>query len=88
MYRRSRLDTTEQEPVPEDSPLLKYENIILTGHNAGNSPEAKIAQLSCPPGTGPGPAGEWPLGLVNPEVKEKFVAKWGEMREPDDASDK
>jgi len=83
------LDTTEQEPVPEDSPLLKYENIILTGHNAGNSPEAKIASAVLPARELDRVLrGEWPLGLVNPEVKEKFVAKWGEMREPDDASDK
>jgi D-3-phosphoglycerate dehydrogenase len=80
------LDTTEQEPVPTDSPLLKYENIILTGHNAGNSPEAKVASAILPVKELVRVLhGEWPLGLVNPEVKEKFVAKWGKMREPTDS---
>ncbi|MFC1901894.1 C-terminal binding protein [Chloroflexota bacterium] len=78
------LDVTEQEPIPSDSPLFNYENIIVTGHRAGSSPESTIIW-----GRQPAEevarimAGEWPLGLVNPEVKEKFVAKWGEMKEPE-----
>jgi hypothetical protein len=27
--------------------------------------------------------GEWPIGLVNPEVKEIFTTKWGTMSEPE-----
>lgn len=77
------LDVTDPEPVPVDSPLLKFDNVILTGHNAGTSPESKartstqpaeeLTRVMC---------GEWPLGLVNPEVKEKYMAKWGKMKEP------
>jgi D-3-phosphoglycerate dehydrogenase / 2-oxoglutarate reductase len=77
------LDTTEQEPVPADSPLLKYENVILTGHNAGNSPEAIMNTAIFPVQELTRVLnGEWPRGLVNPEVKAKFSAKWGALREP------
>lgn len=76
------LDVTSPEPVPIDSPLNKLDNIILTGHHAGSSLESSITW-------GMQPAEEvrrmmrheWPIGLVNPEVKEKFVAKWGKMNE-------
>ena len=79
------LDVTEKEPVPADSPLFKYDNIILTGHRAGSSREGMVRW-------GLQPAeevvriirGEWPFGLVNPEVKEKFVQKWGQLKEPGD----
>lgn len=79
------LDVTEIEPVPANSPLSKYDNIILTGHRAGSSRECSVIW-------GIRPAedvarimrGEWPIGLVNPEIKERFVAKWGEMKEPTD----
>jgi D-3-phosphoglycerate dehydrogenase len=82
------LDTTEQEPVPLDSPLLKYENIILTGHNAGNSPEATMNTAIFPVRElNRVLLGEWPLGLVNPEVKAKFSAKWGTLHEPEDKQD-
>jgi D-3-phosphoglycerate dehydrogenase / 2-oxoglutarate reductase len=79
------LDVTEQEPVPADSPLLKYENVLLTGHNAGNSPEAKMATAVLPvQELARVLRGEWPLGLVNPDVKAIFTAKWGSMRELED----
>ncbi|MBN1192061.1 MAG: C-terminal binding protein [Dehalococcoidales bacterium] len=79
------LDVTEQEPLPPDSPLTKLNNVILTGHRAGSSRESNVIwgkrpaediarMMRC----------EWPVGLVNPEVKEKFVAKWGPMKEPRD----
>jgi D-3-phosphoglycerate dehydrogenase len=77
------LDVTDQEPVPLDSPLLKFDNVILTGHNAGTSPESKARAATQPAEElSRVMRGEWPLGLVNPEVKEKFMAKWGRMREP------
>jgi D-3-phosphoglycerate dehydrogenase / 2-oxoglutarate reductase len=76
------LDVNELEPVPQDSPLIGLENVILTGHRAGSSRESTVIW-------GQRPAEEvshmmrreWPMGLVNPEVKEKFVAKWGNMKE-------
>jgi phosphoglycerate dehydrogenase-like enzyme len=32
------LDVTDPEPLPEDHPLWRFDNVILTPHNAGNSP--------------------------------------------------
>ncbi len=79
------LDVTDPEPVPLNSPLKKFDNVILTGHHAGSSLESSIVW-------GMQPAeeisrimrSEWPIGLVNPEVKEKYIAKWGKMKEPRD----
>ena len=80
------LDVTDLEPVPVGSPLCKFDNVILTGHRAGSSRESYIIW-------GKRPAeevsrimrGEWPLGLVNREVKDRYIAKWGEMSESRDA---
>jgi len=27
--------------------------------------------------------GEWPRALVNPQAREKYVARWGAMKAPD-----
>lgn len=81
------LDVTETEPVQLDNPLLKYENVIFTGHKAGSSRESGVLW-----GTRPAEEvvrimrDEWPIGLVNPEVKAKFIAKWGQMKEPETPS--
>jgi D-3-phosphoglycerate dehydrogenase len=78
------LDVTDPEPVPTDSPLLKYENIIVTGHRAGSSCEADIVWATRPvEELSRIMRGEWPIGLVNPEVKEIFTTKWGAMNEPE-----
>lgn len=34
------LDVFEQEPLPQDSPLLKMDNVMLAPHNANSSPAA------------------------------------------------
>lgn len=34
------LDVFEAEPLPEDSPLRKFENCLMSPHNANSSPEA------------------------------------------------
>ncbi len=71
------IDVTEPEPLPPDSPLLKLDNIIITAHCAGISPMSTAALLSRP-----GEEiirvtkGEWPVGLLNPQVKEKYRQKW------------
>ncbi|WP_256687001.1 D-2-hydroxyacid dehydrogenase [Halococcus qingdaonensis] len=33
------LDVTDPEPLPEDHPLWGFENVLITPHNAGNTPE-------------------------------------------------
>ncbi len=71
------IDVTEPEPLPTDSPLLKLDNIIITAHCAGISPSSTAEMLSRP-----GEEiirvvkGEWPIGLLNPQVKEKYRRKW------------
>jgi D-3-phosphoglycerate dehydrogenase len=70
-------DVTEPEPIPSDSPLLKLDNFVVTGHSAH-------AFSSSSPGLFQRPAeevirvarGEWPVGLVNPAVKGKYNLKW------------
>ena len=43
------LDVTPQEPLPEDHPLWRMENVIVTPHAAGGSPVRKdrIVELFC-----------------------------------------
>jgi D-3-phosphoglycerate dehydrogenase len=72
------LDVTDPDPLPADSPLLKLDNIILTGHSAHFSPENFIVRLERPAEEiARVMRKEWPLGLINPEVKEKYAQKWG-----------
>ncbi len=66
------LDATDPDPPALDSPLLKLDNVILTGHSGfasssalnklGSVPLEEAARVM---------RGEWPRGLVNPEVKQK-----------------
>ncbi|MGD9049876.1 MAG: C-terminal binding protein [Anaerolineae bacterium] len=64
------LDVFEQEPLPLDSPLLGFDNVILTPHVGANSEES-VADLYR---TGVQVTldvyqGYWPPGIVNPEVE-------------------
>jgi D-3-phosphoglycerate dehydrogenase len=71
------LDVVEGEHVGLDHPLLQFENIILTGHSAFYS-EHSISELKqrAYEETARVIRGEWPLRLLNPEVKEDFVKRW------------
>lgn len=72
------LDVLQTEAVTLDHPLLKLENVILTAHSAYYSEESilkyrvrpyqEIARIV---------RGEWPQWLINPEVKENFINRWG-----------
>lgn len=68
------LDVFEQEPLPLDSPLRAFDNVILTPHVGANSEES-VADLYR---AGIQIAvdvrrGVWPQGVVNPEVKDKTI---------------
>jgi D-3-phosphoglycerate dehydrogenase / 2-oxoglutarate reductase len=74
------LDVTDPEPINPDNPLLKLNNVILTGHNAGGSPECyermwefPIEQIKRVMRK------QWPDGLINTDVKPNYIAKWGRM---------
>lgn len=72
------VDVTEPEPINPDNPLLKLDNFIVTAHSAAYSyhfnpglslrPGEEIIRIA---------RGEWPIGLVNPGVKETYQRKWG-----------
>ena len=71
-------DVTEPEPINRDNPLLTLDNFIVTAHSAH-------ANSAANPGLSTRPAeeiirvlkGEWPIGLIDQRVKEKYVSKWG-----------
>ncbi len=71
------VDVTDPEPLPPDSPLLKLDNFIVTAHSAH-------AYSAASPGLSQRPGeelirvikGEWPVGLINPQVKEKHRQQW------------
>ena len=72
------VDVTEPEPIAQDDPLLTLDNFIVTAHSAHFSipaflelthrPAREVARVL---------KGEWPVGWLNPDVKEKYIQKWG-----------
>ena len=74
------LDVIDPEPINMDNPILTLGNVIITAHNAAASPTAMAEMFARP---GPEMINvlvkkQWPRGLVNPKVKEKYQQKWGE----------
>ena len=63
------LDVTEEEPLPADSPLFRFDNVILTPHISANSPEARedLYRLICEVSSEV-VQGRIPPFVVNPEV--------------------
>ncbi len=72
------IDVTIEEPIAPDNPLLAMTNVILTGHSAWYSLTSEI-DLYQRPMTQIVQAlgGELPRYTVNPEVKTKWMARWG-----------
>jgi D-3-phosphoglycerate dehydrogenase len=63
------LDVFEEEPLPANSPLIAYDNILLTPHVSANSPEARhdVWELVCKVSIDV-LQGRVPEFVVNPEV--------------------
>lgn len=79
------LDVTDPDPLPPDSPLLKLDSLILTGHSAHFSPENWFDKLERPAEEiGRVMRKEWPVGLINPAAKERHVQRWGVYHPPAD----
>jgi len=79
------LDVTVDDPMSANNPLLQMPNVILTGHSAWYSTTAD----SMPEFWGKPMAqvvlalkGEWPPYAVNPEVRQKWLEKWGKHQIP------
>ncbi len=72
------IDVTVDEPISPGNPLLKIQNVILTGHAAWYSVASEV-EVHYKPMTQVVLAlrGEWPLYAVNPEVKKNWMNKWG-----------
>lgn len=72
------IDVTVDEPIAATNPLIKMANVILTGHSAFYSVTSEF-ELYVKPMTQVVMAlrGEWPTYAVNPEVKKKWMEKWG-----------
>ncbi len=72
------IDVVQAEKISPDHSLLKLENLIITPHTAYYSEEAlsrlrrrpyeEIARMV---------NGEWPQWLINTEVKDRFLGRWG-----------
>ena len=72
------IDVTVDEPIAATNPLIKMANVILTGHSAFYSVTSEL-EVYVKPMTQVVMAlrGEWPTYAVNPEVKKKWMEKWG-----------
>jgi len=74
----ARLGTEREEYISPDNPLLKFENVILTPHSAYYSESVRPLQIRrAYEHLGQVFRGEWPTWFINPEVKEKFLERWG-----------
>jgi D-3-phosphoglycerate dehydrogenase len=72
------IDVVQAEKISPDHLLLRLENLIITPHTAYYSEESldrlkrrpyeEIARMV---------NGEWPQWLINTEVKDKFLSRWG-----------
>lgn len=70
------LDVTEPEPLPADHPLFGMDNVILTPHIAGASPQTLLrAGQMAAEDTLLALSGRRPRSLVNPEVWSRLTAR-------------
>ncbi|MGZ5080215.1 MAG: C-terminal binding protein [Usitatibacter sp.] len=66
------LDTTDPEPLPDPHPLRGRENVIVTPHVAWYSEQALVGlQAGAPSEVRRVLTGEWPVNVVNRDVKGK-----------------
>jgi D-3-phosphoglycerate dehydrogenase len=64
------LDTTDPEPLPDPHPLRGRDNVIVTPHVAWHSEQAMVGlQAGAPNEVRRVLLGEWPVNVVNREVK-------------------
>lgn len=72
------LDVTEPEPLPPAHDLWQMEQVVITPHSAGISPQALSTLVHRPwEETLRLLDGHWPAGWINPQAKAAYQAKWG-----------
>ena len=77
VIRGAALDVYQTEPLPSDSKLRKLDNVILTPHCAGRSRELSYAALENEYNNIMNILqGKLPRCCKNPEVEEKFYARY------------
>lgn len=72
------LDVTAKEPIEKDNPLIKMNNVILTGHSGWYSVDAEY-ELFIKPMAQVALAlqGNWPTYALNPQIKGEWFSQWG-----------
>ncbi len=71
------LDVFEQEPPPVDHPLLGFDNVIVSPHNAGVTDDANVNMVDWAIGQWAEVfAGRRPMNLINPEAWDGFQRRY------------
>lgn len=71
------LDVLEQEPLPADRPLRGIDNLVITPHAAFYSEESLVElQRQAAEAARRILTGELPTSLVNPQVVDRYRARW------------
>jgi len=77
------LDVMDPEPPDPNNPLFTLDNFISTAHSAFYSPASEAERWHRPVlEVARVMRSEWPKAMVNPEAKDKYIARWGQMKEP------
>jgi D-3-phosphoglycerate dehydrogenase len=75
------LDVVEGEKLTLDNPLIKFDNVIITGHSAYYSEESGVQmRVKAYEQVGLVLNGGWPSLFLNPDVKEKYQKRWGKSK--------
>ena len=70
------LDVTDPEPIKNDNPMLKMDNVLITPHAAYYSEESQVSlQTLTAESVAQVLSGYYPKFLVNKAVKEKVKLK-------------
>ena len=78
------LDVMDPEPPDPSNPLFTLDNFISTAHSAFYSPASEAERWHRPVlEVARVMRGQWPKAVVNPDAKEKYIARWGQMKDSD-----
>ncbi len=75
------LDVTADDPISKDNPMLSMPNVIFSGHSAWYSTTSDSGTMFWHKAMGQviqALRGVWPAYAVNPEVKPRWMERWGE----------